>query len=278
MYNSISGYFKLAFKNISKNPILIVPKCILLLVYLLSFVIGYFFIDNIRENSLIVIIGMLVLVALFEIITESGVLNMIKISMKEKPTLKDFIYGVKKYSGRILLGNILITVIATLVLFLFTQIIITQQNQVLGNFLMKDIVHYDGNSIITTAIVAFIILIIPFVIFCFLISFWKFILVNEDCDIQKSFSMSIKFVKKNIGLTIVISILDSTLTNIKGSKEFKYNSNFIAKYNDLISYGYFNMMWICLIIILKTLLNIYFNIIYFNIYVDRKSCIEEIKE
>lgn len=106
----------------------------ILLIYLISCIIGYFLIDNInnmQEKSLIFIIGILILVSLVEILIEAGVLNMIKISMKEKPTLKDFIYGIKKYSIRIILGNVLIIAIGALVLFMFLQIINTQQNQIL---------------------------------------------------------------------------------------------------------------------------------------------------
>ncbi|MEJ8553341.1 hypothetical protein [Tepidibacter sp. Z1-5] len=80
--------------------------------------------------------------------------------------------------------------------------------------------------------------------------------------------MSTKFVRKNIGITIVISILNAVFAN---GKNFKEDNNFIDKYNDLISYGYFSIICVCLVVILKTLLNLYFDIIYFNIYVDRKS-------
>ena len=89
--------------------------------------------------------------------------------------------------------------------------------------------------------------------------------------------MSIKFVRKNIGLTIVISILNAVFTSNKNSKEFKHDSNFIVKYNDLMSNGYFSTLWICLVAIIKILLNLYINIVYFNIYVDRKSCLEDIE-
>ncbi len=280
MYNSFSEYLKLAFKNISKNPILIFPKVMILLIYLISGIIGYFLIDNInnmQEKSLIFIIGILILVSLVEILIEAGVLNMIKISMKEKPTLKDFIYGIKKYSIRIILGNVLIIAIGALVLFMFLQIINTQQNQIFWNSLMNK-QPYDERNTIIAIIISFIILVLPFLIFCFSLTFWKVILVNENCEIQKAFGMSIKFVRKNIGLTIVISILNAIFTNDKNSKEFKQDNNFILKYNDLISHGYFNIIWVCLGLILKTLLNVYFDIIYFNIYVDRKNCLEDIEE
>lgn len=137
---------------------------------------------------------------------------------------------------------------------------------------------YDERNTIIAIIISFIILVLPFLIFCFSLTFWKVILVNENCEIQKAFGMSIKFVRKNIGLTIVISILNAIFTNDKNSKEFKQDNNFILKYNDLISHGYFNIIWVCLGLILKTLLNVYFDIIYFNIYVDRKNCLEDIEE
>lgn len=274
MYDTFGSYIKKSFNLIFKNPILFIPA-------LLNFLIGVIFIifpianisslNKIKSHdfssiALIFVIGIVMLI--IQLFIYAGKSNMIKqVITVHETSMNDFWYGTRKYTGKIFLGGLLIggaILLATLIII------------VPAIFLGKN----SGFTILLLILFA-----IAVIILSLFISFWITILVYEDCDIIESFKLSFAFAKRYLGLVFVVNLLRTILTENRNSNKKSTSEASIKfpfnKYNgiglfDVNKYLHENpgspIGVIALIILaIKTFLALYFDVIFFIIYHDRRK-------
>lgn len=278
MYNTFGGYVKKSFKLIFEKPILFIPALMSLtitIVFALGALINFQMagITNFHNfgSILFVILGALILI-IAELFILAGKYNMIKQAVIiENVTMEDFWFGAKKYAGRIFLGGLLLFGVALVAILIFILPVILMQS---GGLILFMLVLFLVGAIIVSLFV----------------SFWATILIYEDCDIMYAFKLSFSFAKKHFGLVFVINLLKAILTgNMKSNKRNHHGSSsdipFINKHgqsplntgdffstNSLFSAG--TISGIALIItIIKAFLTLYFDVIFFEIYHDRRKSI-----
>lgn len=278
MYNTFGGYLKKSFKLIFAKPILFIPALISLsitIVFALGALINFQMagITNFHNfgSILFVILGALILI-IAELFILAGKYNMIKQAVIiDNVTMEDFWFGAKKYAGRIFLGGLLMFGVALVAILILVLPVIFMQSAGLIIFML-------------------ILFIIAAIIVSLFVSFWATILIYEDCDIMYAFKLSFSFAKKHFGLVFVINLLKAILTGDMKSNNKNHNGSstdipFINKHgqsplnmgeffntNSLFSAG--TLSGIALIItIIKAFLTLYFDVIFFEIYHDRRKSI-----
>lgn len=282
MYNSFGGYVKSGFKLISKNPILFIPKIISILytiviagIFIFACKYSYDFELLLHQNVTVVVIICFLLWILIEIFLEAGQLNMIKKSiLKEEVYFKDFIGGIRKYSGRFIGGNLILTFILIVVLLLFTQILFSSSEQYFFNALVNNnissINQINKNSYYISVIVLILIFIVPLIILSFFISFWKTILVYEDCKLTESFKLSFKFVKRNFWISVIYQFTAGLINNFNRPRNNKENE-FFPDYYKLFLLEPTVIITAVAAFTLKQFLMLYIEVIYFKTYDDRRN-------
>ncbi|RKD25491.1 hypothetical protein SAMN02745883_02226 [Caminicella sporogenes DSM 14501] len=279
MYNTFMDYLKKSFKLIFKKPILFVPALIdlvMMIVFIALFIININKINfaNFHFNSVVslIIFSLVILtIPIIELFISAGQYNMIKQAVIMGETNMDYFWeGAKKYIGRIFLGGLAIFG----VIFLIFVIIFVP-----GILFIK---KFEAIIMLT------ILFSIPIIIYGILISFWKVILVYEDCGVIDAFKLSISFAKKHFGLVFLITLLKTIFT---GNRKFykKHNNGFInfsfnmkhkiiphnehyANMNSMSLMSIFGGVFL-IITIIKIFLTLYFDVIFFEIYHDRRDSI-----
>lgn len=275
MFNSFGDYLRRSFIAIKDNPILLVPILFDLLVSLIPAALlltvfranNFFpfhhkgigiFSGNLPSN-IIMFIALGIIISILLLFIEAGKFNMIKqIMLTGSTNMGDFKRGVTKYTGRFLLGSLVIV----------------------GAMLLMGVVLFVGaiiGGMKTILIGLFIIMFIPLIIIAIFISFWQIILVYEDCGPMEAFRLSFAFVKRNFWLVLVINIIQGILTgNNNPNNEHNGNSISIGKFLNInlpfnmASMGVIGFISIVLLLV-KSLLVIYLNTLYFVIYDDRRD-------
>ncbi|MCT4564401.1 MAG: hypothetical protein N4A68_08800 [Maledivibacter sp.] len=277
MYDSFWNYFKKSFKLIFQKPILFVPTLISLalsIVFTLGIIASIGVPDSIVSLNIgmisLILLGVLIMIVL-ELFISAGNFNMIKQAVDiNEVSMDDFWVGAKKYTGRIFLGGLIFSGILLLVLLI----------------IVVPVILTKSSGLTITLLILFS---IPVIIFILFISLWETILVYEDCNIIKSFKLSFSFVKKHFGLVFVINLLQAIFTNDKNSHKNgdngasinlpfhskhggkTYNLHVFGKYIPF-SIGTIGVISI-LITIIKAFLSLYFEVIFFVIYHDRRKSI-----
>lgn len=275
MYDTFGNYFKKSFHLIFQKPILFVPTLINLVItiaFIIGVVASIWVVDIIDfpniTTILLIILGILIMFIL-ELLVYAGNYNMIKQAVTvEETTMDDFWSGAKKYGGRIILGWLIVIGVILLALLIFIVPAIFSKSFGLMMFLI-------------------ILLIIPVIVLGIFISFWETILVYEDCDIMKAFKLSFSFAKKHFGLVFVITLLQGIFTvdrnsnkNNSGSINLPFHSKHGGRTYNIHAFGKHMPFAIgtigiisIIITIIKAFLTLYFDVIFFVIYHDRRESI-----
>lgn len=277
MYDSFWNYLKKSFKLIFQKPILFVPTLINLVItiaFILGIIASVGVVNSIEfpniSTILLIVLGVLIIIAL-ELFISAGNYNMIKQAVTiNEVNMDDFWEGAKKYTGRIFLGGLMIFGVVLLALLIVVVPAILTRSFGLTLILL-------------------ILFIIPAIIFGLFISFWETILVYEDCDIMESFKLSFSFAKKHFGLVFVINLLQAIFTSNRNSNRNSDNGTSVnlpfhskhggRTYNlhafgEYIPFSIGAMSGISIIItIIKAFLSLYFEVIFFVIYHDRRKSI-----
>ncbi|WP_069650034.1 hypothetical protein [Caloranaerobacter ferrireducens] len=267
MYDNFFGYSKKSFKQIFSKPILFTPIIIqiAITIFLALWILS---VKNIAIHNFSYIMGrttvVIILFVLINLFLETGKMYMIKQSLtKGNTSINDIIIGAKKFFLRILLGFLAIfalTIALCLVLILPMIILIS-----------------TGLKIISV-IIAFIVVLVFFIF----ISMWEVIIIYEDCTIFEALSKSVNFAKKHFGIILLIEILKSIFTGNNRGLNFKSSNKFLFKNTKLISLPYFfnstNIKPAMLIlgILISIIFQLFFDVLMFELYIDRRDSIEQI--
>lgn len=275
MYDTFWNYIKKSFRLIFQKPILFIPTLINLVITI-AFIVGIVtsvglggVIDFPNISTILsIILGVLIMIIL-ELFVSAGNYNMIKQAVTiEETNMDDFWSGAKKYAGRIFLGGLIIIGVVLLALLII-------------------VVPAIFSKSFGLTILFVILFIIPAIVLGLFISFWETILVYEDCDVMEAFKLSFSFTKKHFGLVFVINLLQAIFTNDRNSNKNNsgsinlpfhskhggrtYNINAFGKY---IPFSIDTIGGISIIItIIKAFLTLYFDVIFFVIYHDRRKSI-----
>lgn len=272
MYDSFGGYLKRSFRTIFQNNILFIPILLSFLTILIPTAIIFFgiktyFISKPISFDPINLIFAIIIIVIFiiQLFISAGKINMIKKSIiNDSTNMNDFIEGIKKYTGKIFLG-ILILIGLSLVFGIIAMPILILNGPKNGFFLLL------------------MFLFIPMIVLYFLISFWQIILVYEDCGIIDSFKLSFSFVKKHFWLVFFVNILKGVVTGSKNNSNRNHrnsiNFNFNRYFNFNMSastfmrnFGTFSIIAVILAFI-NVFFNLYFDVMFFIIYHDRRNSI-----
>ncbi|WP_427340300.1 hypothetical protein [Caloranaerobacter sp. DY30410] len=267
MYDNFLGYSKKSFKQIFSKPILFIPIIIqititiFLALWILS--IKNVIISNsnyIMAKTTIVII----LFALINLFLETGKMYMIKQSLvKGDTSINDILIGARKFFVRAFLGSLAIfALIFALGLILIIPMII----------------------LITTGlkIISVIIASIAIIVFLIFISMWEVIMIYEDCNIFDALNKSMHFAKKHFGIILLIEILKNIFTSNNKNLKFRSSDRFSFKNTKTINLPYFfnstNIKPAILIlgILITTIFELFFDVLMFELYIDRRDSIEQI--
>lgn len=290
MYNSFGYYLKNGLNFLKKEPVLFVPKLISIIFTFGLILISFFTlkIDFLEKSNhliaptssnIIFVIFIIILYILGDMIINSGQLYMIKkVILGKKVLFQDFWMGAKEYAGRIFLGELIIFFIWAIVLLFILTFFYFYRKQVFLNMIMS---HTNpSHSLIGFIVVSSILFMIPLLIFSIFISFWSTILVYEDCKVSNAFKLSMRFVKNNFSIAFVLYLLQHLLTRNKTQSNKKGNKDISLQFDSSLQFikdnpvflGTFSIVSF-LAIIIKSILMLYFEIIYFDIYHDRRSCL-----
>ncbi len=273
MYDSFGNYIKKSFKSILDSPILLVPTLFEFVVNLIPILIAFMGFRTFNLSmpmgfhpALIagMVLGVLAILLILLLI-EAGRYNMVKEKITNATTsMDDFWYGIKKYTGRMFLGNFIL-IGGTLLLLGITLVpTIMFTSMSLG----RNLGILIGFSLF---------LFIPLIILFVFLSFWQIILVYEDCGVMKSFKMSMSFVKSQFWLILIASILRGVLTgnNNNNNRDNNNSINFGDNFHMNMPFmpGSFGILGIFgfIISIIRAILNLFFDILFFKIYDDRRN-------
>lgn len=277
MYDTFWNYLKKSFHLIFQKPILFVPTLINLVITIAFIigivasvgVVGVIDFPNI-STILLIVLGVLIMIIL-ELFVSAGQYNMIKQAITiEETNMDDFWLGAKKYAGRIFLGGLIIFGVVLLALLII-------------------VVPAIFSKSFGLTILFVILFIIPAIVLGIFVSFWETILVYEDCDVMEAFKLSFSFAKKHFGLVFVINLLQGIFTgdrnsNRNGDHGSSINLPFHSKhggrtynvhaFEKYIPFSIGTIGGISIIItIIKAFLSLYFDVIFFVIYHDRRKSI-----
>ncbi len=267
MYDTFGNYFKKSFRTLVDSPVLFIPTLFNFLLSLIPMMILFLaFRDwsaielDFNQSVFVSFIFVSIIIIVLSIFIQAGRFAMIKQRViYDNVSMEDFWFGIKKYVGRIFVGHLLIFAVLILSAVIIVPIIIVM-----------------GNSIGMFRIGLMILLIITLGIFSLFISFWQVILVYEDCNVSRAFSLSIKFVKKNFWLVLIVSIIRGIFTennrrNNKSRNRFTIGENinfdlpFMPQYLGVI--GAIGIV----ISLIKDILTLFFDVLFFEIYHDRRK-------
>lgn len=276
MYDTFWNYLKKSFNLIFQNTILFVPTLIEFLISI-AFIVGgvvyvgvFGAIDFPNIGSILYIVLGVIAMIILQLFISAGKYNMIKQAVTAKETnMTDFWTGAKKYAGRIFLGGLIVIGVVLMALLIIVVPAIFSKSAGLVIFCM-------------------ILFIIPAIVLGIFVSFWETILVYEDCDVMNAFKLSFSFAKKHFGLVFVINLLQGILTreknsNSDGSDKGSINLPFTDHRGDSplnVGRHFFGINpsfpfggLALIIMVIKTFLTLYFEVIFFVIYHDRRDSI-----
>jgi len=261
MFEDLLSYGKKSIKLLFRNPILFIPTLIqlgVMVLYLITLIptfTGKSFHPS-RGIGTMMIGGILIII--INILIESGKIFMIKQTVVNNgTTMEDFLKGIKRFTLRLILGALL-----TMAIFFVIGIILIPFMTILG-FLRLGIV---------AAVLTFVLM----MILGLFISMWEIILVYEDCTILEAFKGSIRFARNYFGTLLVINIIQAIFSG--GNRGgFKWNSNDNNSINNQISlplfmgiFGRLSVLLMVVGVIISTILQLFFDILYFQIYHDKR--------
>ncbi|SHH86068.1 hypothetical protein SAMN02745135_02443 [Caloranaerobacter azorensis DSM 13643] len=268
MYDNFFGYSKKSFKQIISNPILFVPTIIQIIIGIfLSFhIVATRRITTINSTNYIMIKTFIIILLLFfiDLFLETGKMYIIKQSLtKNDISIKDIFIGAKKFFLRIFLGSL---VIFGLTFALFLILIVPSAILIAVNL----------------NIIAIIIISIATIVFFIFISMWEFIIIYEDCSISDALNKSVRFAKKNFGIILLIEFLKGIFTgnnrNLNSTIYNKYNKSLfkdtkITNLPLLLNNLNVNINILILCILIAFIFELFFDVLIFELYIDRKDSI-----
>lgn len=281
MYDTFTGYVKKGINSTFGNPILFMPLLFNLLLTVIPMgLVFLIFGTNFNFSSfafpptgsmfpprgamigIAVIVGLIMM--LFSLVIYAGRYNMIKQAVvQNEATMDDFWEGIKKYTGRIFLSGLLVF---GALLLLFAIVMISSMGIRMG-----------------PNVFLLVLLIVPIIIVSILTSFWHTILVYEDCGVVEALKLSWTFVKKHFGLVLIFNIIKGILSGNGNNNNNNRNSGPSFNFNGFINFnipfspdtvGLFSAIAIFFSAI-KAFFALYFDVIFFLIYHDRRSSISD---
>lgn len=264
MFENFGIYFKKSFRSISDNPILFVPILLSFLVMLIPMALVFFgmysmsftFPKNMLGPNIIILILMVITIAVLQLLISAGKFNMIKqVVINGQTDMDDFKIGVKKYTGKLFLGHLII----------------------FGSLILAGLIIIPIAMGLGSRAFLLIILIVPLVILGFFISFWQTILVYEDCKSTESIGKSFSFVKKHFWFILIVNIIKGIFTGNNNVNNRRPNNtiNFGGFLNFNMPFSSFNLgamgVFAIIVSIIKAISALFFDVLFFVIYDDRNN-------
>ena len=230
MYNTFGGYIKKSFKDIFDNTSLFIPVIFNLLLAMIPIGLVFLFPGfkpptmNFPPKGITIAVVILasIIMIVFQLFILAGRLNMIKqVVLGNNTSIDDFWEGIRKYTGKIFLGGLMIFG----VLLIFMLIVMLPM---IGLGMTRSFLAIRNGFLLMA------LLIIPIIVISIFLSFWLIIIVYDDCGIKKSFKLSWSFVKKNFGLVLVMNILKGIFT---GNGNKNRNNSDSLKLNGFSSFN-----------------------------------------
>jgi len=258
----MNNLLKETWTILKENPNLYVPPFLLL-------VIGLFINPNQGQSPNFIFIGLVIVI---NIVVEIGWINQINTLLTTKKSkLEDFLIGIGKYSGKILIASLLIGIFFLVIFIIFQFLLSLVMGTNIETFIKEiEIVSRDLSNIKQNeALMSYIKTIPParmdilmnwgIIIFSYLsiasigvffISLWQRFVIMKDLKVIESLKESVHLVTRNMKLYVLIVTLHSffivSLIPVSAASN-DFFSGFLLTLTNLIVQTYFTVLY-CLFV------------------------------